>query len=237
MKILNHPNIGKKLSVGLTMMLKHVLKFAPDAREHTSRSTGEAEPFDVNASISSIKASNVGASIIFKRSGSVDVADGIPQKRLRRPQERHYNYRNNWQHLRKPPRAPAPRRCALSPSSIPPRLYLAEQPSAAHHTLSCPNAAAKKETASGPCGRIGALRKERSRQHLPTFCWSLWLSVIPPSLPLWFQSNSLRWSRLRGHCTWWWSTPAEVRRTLPDECFWMNTCTRQSLLQSNHVVL
>lgn len=135
MKILNHPNIGKKLSVGLTMMLKHVLKFAPDAREHTSRSTGEAEPFDINASISSIKASNVGASIIFKRSGSVDVADGIPQKRLQRSQERHYNYRNNWQHLRKPPRAPAPRRCALSPSSIPPRLYLAEQPSAAHHTL------------------------------------------------------------------------------------------------------
>lgn len=50
-----------------------------------------------------------------------------------------YNSRDNWQHLRKLKHSPAPRRSALSPSSIPPRLYLAAQPSAAHRALSSPN--------------------------------------------------------------------------------------------------
>lgn len=46
-------------------MLKHVLKFASDAQERVWRSTGEAEPSDINACISLLKGSDVGA-LLFK---------------------------------------------------------------------------------------------------------------------------------------------------------------------------
>lgn len=121
-------------------MLQHVLKFTYDAQEYILKSTGETEPW-YKRYISLLKGSNVGA-LIFKLIGFVNVAHGIPQKWLQlsavcRPQLQKcdYNYRNNWQHFRKPKHAPAPRRSALLPSSIPPCLYLAVQPSAAHHTL------------------------------------------------------------------------------------------------------
>lgn len=158
-------------------MLKHVLKFTYDAQECVLKSTEETEPFDINGYISLLKGSNVGA-LIFKLIGFVNVADGIPQKWLQlsavcRPQLQKcdYNYRNNWQHFRKPKHAPAPRRSALLPSSIPPCLYLAVQPSAAHHTLSYPNAAFKMKTASGLCGRYG-------KKNVPN---NIWPSSAEPS--------------------------------------------------------
>lgn len=95
---------------------------------------------------------------------------------------RDYNYRNNWQRLRKLKHAPAPRRTALLPSSIPPCLYLAVQPSATHHTL----VPLQTLQLSRPVQQIRSAAKHRSlpcvHKHVAIFCCVL--KTCCPSMPV-----------------------------------------------------